>query len=78
MKNQTDRLVVCPFYSQEEGTKLHCEGFCTGTRILLHFDCKDRKKAHKKKYCKNINGYELCPLNPVIMKQYKAEEKEDE
>ena len=78
MKNYMDNCTVCPFYSQEEGLKLHCEGYCTGTRIHLCFDCKERMKAHKKRYCNNLGGYKMCPLYAVIEKQYKKREDGDE
>lgn len=74
MKNYSDKSVVCPFYSQEENLKLHCEGYNRGTRLHLCFDCKERMKAHKKKFCHSISGYESCPLNPVIMAQYKEDD----
>ena len=72
MKNYMDKSVVCPFYSQEEPLKLHCEGYSTGNRIHLCFDCKERKVSHKKVFCNDVNGYKQCPLNPVIMKQYRG------
>lgn len=74
MKNYMDKSIVCPFYSQEETLKLHCEGYSSGTRIHLCFDCKERMKAHKKKYCHSIVGSTECPIFPVIMKQYEGEE----
>ena len=78
MKNYMDSGTVCPFYSQEKELKIHCEGYCKGTRLHVCFDCTERKKAHKKAFCNNINGYESCPLYPAIMKQYqKGEEDED-
>ena len=75
MKNYMDKSVVCPFYSQEEPQKLHCEGYSECTRFLTYFDSKDKKKEHKKCFCNDIAKYPNCPLYPVIMKQY--EEKED-
>jgi hypothetical protein len=78
MKNYMDNCIVCPFYSHEDKLKLHCEGYCKGTRLHLLFDCKERMKAHKKRFCDNINGYMNCPLYPVIEKQYKKKGDEDE
>jgi hypothetical protein len=72
-----DKSVVCPFYSQEEALKLHCEGYCKGTRLHLFFDCKERMKHHKKKHCNDLEGYEKCPLYPVIYKQYENYEESD-
>ena len=40
MKNYMDKSVVCPFYSQEEPQKLHCEGYSECTRFLTYFDSK--------------------------------------
>ena len=78
MKNYMDKAVVCPFYSQEEPLKLHCEGYASGNRIHLCFDCKERMKNHKKLFCKNIvlDGYKHCPLYPVIMQQYEGDDDE--
>ena len=73
MKHYMDNSTVCPFYSQEKELKIHCEGYCKGTRIHLCFDCKERKKKHKKLYCNNIYNYESCPLYPAINEQYKEE-----
>jgi hypothetical protein len=78
MRNYMDKSVVCPFYSQEEALKIHCEGYNIGTRLHLCFDCKERMKAHKARYCNDIKGYQSCPLNPVIMAQYEEEGDDDE
>lgn len=74
MKNYMDKYVVCPFYSQEERLKLHCEGHCKGTRLHTCFDCGERMKAYKRKYCYNLKQYQSCPLYEVIEKQYKGDE----
>lgn len=76
MKNYMDKCAVCPFYSQEEPMKLHCEGYSVGTRFHIIFDCKERKKAHKKKYCNNMDGYADCPLYPAIYEQYREDDDE--
>lgn len=75
MQHYMDKYVVCPFYSQEEELKLRCEGHCKGTRIHLCFDCKERKKAYKKRFCNSMEGYTQCLLQQAIMQQY--EEKEE-
>lgn len=77
MKNYVDSSTVCPFYSQEKELKIHCEGYCRGTRLHICFDSRERKKAHKKKYCNDLYGYESCPLYPVIIKQYKKEGEDE-
>ena len=65
-----DKKVLCPFYILEDRFRLRCEGYCEGTWIQLRFRDSDIKKEHKRKYCKDINGYKQCPLHPVIMVQY--------
>jgi hypothetical protein len=71
-----DKAVVCPFYILEEKQKIRCEGYCEGTSFHIRFDGKEKKKLHKQKYCKDMKGYENCPLYPAINEQY--EEDEDE
>lgn len=78
MKNYMCTEVVCPFYSQEQELKLHCEGYCKGTRLHICFDRKERKKAHKKLYCNSLNGYKDCPLYPVILEQYQRKEADSD
>lgn len=76
MKHYVSKYVVCPFYSQEEPLKLHCEGYRKGNRIQLTFSSNELFEQHKKLYCTELNGYYKCPIYPVIMKQYE-EKKED-
>ena len=78
-KYYKDVNVVCPFYSREESDKsrkIHCEGYMDGTHLHIHFDTKELKKLHKKKYCKSITGYKSCPLYPAIAKKHKEGENE--
>lgn len=77
MKNYVDKYVCCPFYSQEEPLKLHCEGYCKGTRLHIVFDCMERKKSHKKKYCDGLATYKECPFYTVINKQYEEDEDDE-
>lgn len=76
MKHYVSKYVVCPFYSQEEPLKLHCEGYCKGNSIILVFNSKAILNQHKNLYCTELNGYDKCPIYPVVMKQYE-EKKED-
>lgn len=78
--NYMDESVVCPFYLEGEISKLkiRCEGYCQGTRLHVSFDCKERMKAHTKKFCNDMDGFEFCPLFIVIMKQYESKEDDNE
>ena len=76
--NYMDESVVCPFYAEGETVRIRCEGYCKGTHLHISFDCKERLKLHKKKYCDRLDGYKSCPIYPVIMKQYESKEDDDE
>lgn len=71
-----DPNVLCPFYILEEELKLRCEGFSKETSLHIRFPNKEAKRGHKKTYCKKMDGYETCPLYPVIMAQYEGGEDE--
>lgn len=74
--NYMDESVVCPFYIEGNFLKIRCEGYGEGTRFHISFDCVPRMKKHLKTYCNCMNGFESCPLYPVILKQY-GEEKDE-
>lgn len=71
MQNYLDKNTVCPFYSQQDNLKIHCEGYSKGNRIQISFENKYLMKEHKKRFCNNIKCYRQCPLYPIIEKQYK-------
>jgi hypothetical protein len=74
--NYMDENAVCPFYMEGgDCNRIRCEGFAQGTRLHISFDCKDRMKAHAKKYCNDMAAFATCPLYGVIMKQYEEKEK---
>jgi hypothetical protein len=77
MKNYADTSVVCPFYTQEEGCKMHCEGFNFNTRIFVWFDSKEAMARHKGLFCRNIKRYEKCPLYHPIAEKYGEEDEDD-
>ena len=70
MKYYSDKYVQCPFYNQEQGVQIHCEGFNETNRIHLWFESKELLVGHKKKFCKNGQMHRECPLYSVIEKQY--------
>ena len=75
MKHYVSKYAACPFYSQEEPKKIHCEGFDKSCRIQVSFEDRGGIQRHKRLYCYTVSGYKQCPLYPVIAKQYE-EEKE--
>lgn len=70
MQHYVDKYAQCPFYSQQDKLKLHCEGFCRNNSIHLVFNTRTDMDEHKRLYCNNIRNYAKCPLYPVISKQY--------
>ena len=76
MQHYSDKYVLCPFYTQEDGAKIRCEGFSEGNSLQTSFATKELLKAHKRKYCYCIAKHRQCPLYPIINKKY--EEAEDE
>ena len=70
MKHYVAKEIICPFYKQEEPTRIHCEGFCKSNSLQISFAKKELLQLHRERHCKNFVGYPMCPLFPVINKQY--------
>ncbi len=74
-----DPYVQCPLYYKEgtnEERKIYCDGYQKGVYIHLYFRKTAQKKLHKKLYCKNVDGYEQCPLYKSILEFYKEDKNE--
>ena len=67
------KSVVCPFFINGINYGVHCEGYKEGNSLRILFDNKESMDKHTGVYCNNINGYQKCPLYPVIDKQYKED-----
>lgn len=76
MRNYSDKYVACPFYSQEDGSKIRCEGFAEDNSLQTTFDTKEHLKAHKRRFCYAISRHKECPLFPIINQKYKENEDE--
>ena len=72
MQNYVSKEVVCPFYKQEEATKIRCEGYCKTTSLQTSFAKKELLALHKERHCNSFKGYPKCPLYEVICKQYES------
>ena len=75
MKGYVDKYAVCPFYSQEQGYKIHCEGFSSVCSLQTSFKSHEKLVQHKVRYCHDMKGYMQCPLYPAIYGQYGEEKK---
>ena len=72
MRTYVSKEVVCPFYKQEEATKIRCEGFCKGCSLQISFTRNELLLLHRDRHCKSFEGYPKCPLYSVINKQYES------
>ena len=70
MSAHLDQKTVCPFYTQQEGYRVYCEGFAKGNSMQVCFRNAALMKKHKDSFCNNIDNYQKCPLYPVIEKKY--------
>jgi hypothetical protein len=73
MQGYVAKEVVCPFYKQEDGAKIRCEGFSKSCSIQTTFCNRDNLVMHKGRYCNEMEGYTKCPLYPAIYGQYDEE-----
>ena len=73
MKHYVSTEVVCPFYTQEQALRIHCEGITAGSSIQVSFYKEFLKKLHRRNYCCKTSNYEKCPLYEAIAKQYKED-----
>ena len=70
MKHYESKAVVCPFYHQEQPTKIHCDGFSTENTVQISFKTKEDKIRHRKNYCLNLQNHKQCPIYEAISTQY--------
>ena len=72
MQRYKNKDIICPFYKFEEGLNIRCEGFCKSCRLQISFSNKESFDLHRDIHCKSYDGWERCPLYPVINKQYEG------
>lgn len=73
MKHYVSTEAVCPFYTQEQPLKIHCEGISAGSSIQVSFVNEGKKRIHRKLFCTRTSHYEKCPLYEAIAKQYQED-----
>ena len=64
--------VLCPFYHDDEGVKIRCEGFCKNNCLQISFQNREQMLNHRYIYCMSFDGFPSCPLYSVIYKQYEG------
>ena len=75
MKYYVSKAAVCPFYKQEEKTKVRCCGYEKGVHMHLVFADQEKKMVHKRRFCEHIKGYLKCPYYSVAAKQFEEDGK---
>lgn len=64
MSSYMAKDVRCPYYSKEEGVKIHCEGVEDGTYIHLVFASPDIRRDYQlKKCCSDYNNCLIAAMN---------------
>ena len=75
MRGYQSKYVVCPFYHQESGLRIQCEGFCKSCSLQITFENKEDMLCHRKNFCESFERHSKCPLFPVISRQYEKVKK---
>jgi hypothetical protein len=74
MKHYESKAVVCPFYHQEQATKIHCDGVSKDNTVQISFTNQEAKNKYRKDFCLNIKTYTKCPIYQAIAKQWEDED----
>lgn len=60
---------VCPYFLNNRGCLVVCEGVIKGTTTSNHFKTERQVYMHQKRFCNTFN-YRDCPLSVAIEKKY--------
>ena len=73
MANKTiDALVKCPFYLEEKGLTVACEGYAKNTCMITRFPGTAEKHAYLKRHCYREDGG-ACFLARSLYRKYEDE-----
>ena len=70
-------LVICPYYLNETGQSITCEGLIGDTRTMVRFESAAQKDLYHQQHCQTYAYAEVCPLAEALERKYKAELEED-
>ena len=74
MANKTvEAQIKCPFYVQEKGDIIACEGYIKNTCMITRFPGAAEKKAHLRANCFLENGG-TCFMAVSLFRKYDEEE----
>lgn len=60
--------VKCPYYKDDKGQKLICEGIDKGCNMHFQYEKSEQKKHRMRKYC--TSDFRKCGLYQVLEKNY--------
>ena len=73
MANKTvEALIKCPFYLQENETRIVCEGYIKDTCMITKFPGAAQKKAHFRACCFHEDGGK-CFFAKSLFQKYEAQ-----
>lgn len=68
MKYYESTSVVCPFYTNEDSLRIHCEGNDGSKASHQLFSDRKCREEYKHKYCEN--DYKKCCIAAGILKKW--------
>lgn len=69
MKRYMSSEVICPFYHNEDGASLYCEGVTEDGTAHSIFRSGESKDRHKQRYCLTYE-YGFCPVARMVEQKY--------
>ena len=70
-KNVEDALIQCPYYKDEAGTAIRCEGVEDGTGLHLGFSSRYKRRDYKARFCRNC--WKKCMIAKMLNLKYDYE-----
>ena len=67
-KFKEDYLVQCPYYREDEGQAVHCEGVEAHSRLRLGFSERQRKREYMERFCRE--DWKGCLLTQMLNRKY--------
>lgn len=63
-----DALAQCPYYREDGGQTVRCEGLCARSSLRLSFGNRYELRTHKEKYCHQ--DWKGCPIAGMLNRKY--------
>lgn len=74
MKRYMSSEVICPFYHNEDGCSIYCEGIAEDGTTHSIFPSGECKQRHKERFCLTYS-YGGCPVAKFADEKYRENEK---